>query len=468
MSKHIMKSLLGVHNMYRSSIVLLWLFSCICTSFLRVSAQNTAVAPSTDLLYKFNPDGTHFAQITFLNQTWIRFNENLPGTVINGDASNESVDIGLRRTRIQMIMKPYDDVFLYFQFGQNNYNSEYNATGNRKQAAFFHDAVCEYVPNGDNTLKLGAGLTIANGLSRFSQPSISSILTLDVPVFAQTTVDQTDLFSRKLSVYARGQIGKFDYRFSLSDPFPITSNGYVQPTIGKHALFSSSKPSMQQQGYVIYQLFDHEQHLTPYMTGTYLGKRKIANIAIGAIHQDKATWTGTPGIDTTYHPMNLLCIESFIDMPVDESTGTAISGYAGMFKTDYGPGYLRYNGIMNPATGQSNVQLAKDAGPQFGNAYPMFGTGNVIYLQCGYLLPREFLGLQGQLLPYASLISAQYERLGVDWNNTINIGLSWLLHQHKAKFTLDYMNRPGMLILPDQIQTSSRKQSLTVQYQLFI
>ena len=204
------------------------------------------------------------------------------------------------------------------------------------------------------------------------------------------------------------------------------------------------------------------------MTGTYLGKRKIANIAIGAIHQDKATWTGTPGIDTTYHPMNLLCIESFIDMPVDESSGTAISGYAGMFKTDYGPGYLRYNGIMNPATGQSNVQLAKDAGSQYGNAYPMFGTGTVIYLQCGYLLPKEFLGMQGQLLPYASLISAQYERLGADWNNTINIGLSWLLHQHKAKFTLDYMNRPGMLILPDQIQTSSRKQSLTVQYQLFI
>lgn len=437
-------------------------------SVFQVVSQNTMQPANTDLIYKLNPEGTHFAQITLLNQTWIRYNENLVGTMINGDAKNESIDLGLRRTRIQMIMKPYDDVFLYFQFGQNNYNSEYNATGNRKQAAFFHDAVCEYVPLGDNTLKLGAGLTIANGLSRFSQPSISSIMTLDVPVFAQTTVDQNDLFSRKLSVYARGQIGKFDYRFSLSDPFPISSNGVAQPVIGKHALFSSVKPSLQEQGYLMYQFFDHEQHLTPYMTGTYLGKRKIANIAIGVIHQDNATWTGNPGVDTTLHSMNLWCVESFVDMPMDESIGTAISGYAGLFSTDYGPGYLRYNGIMNPATSQSNLQLAKDVGPQFGNAYPMFGTGKVIYLQCGFLLPRDFLGLQGQLLPYASLISARYERLGTDWNNTFNFGISWLLHQHKAKFSLDFMNRPGMLILPDQILSTDRKQSLTFQYQLMI
>ena len=40
-----------------------------------------------------------------------------------------------------------------------------------------------------------------NGLSRFSQPSIGTIVTMDVPVFAQATVDQTDEFSRKLSVY---------------------------------------------------------------------------------------------------------------------------------------------------------------------------------------------------------------------------------------------------------------------------
>jgi hypothetical protein len=37
-------------------------------------------------------------------------------------------------------------------------------------------------------------------------------------VFLQYTVDQTDQFARKLSIYARGQIGKLDYRLVMSDP----------------------------------------------------------------------------------------------------------------------------------------------------------------------------------------------------------------------------------------------------------
>lgn len=437
---------------------------------IQLFGQTTIVSKNqnTDLIYKMNEDGSHFAQFTFLNQTWLRFNENIDGTTINGEKKGESFDIGLRRTRMQMLIKPYDDVFLYFQFGQNNYNSETNSTGNRKQTAFFHDALCEYVASSDNSLKIGAGLTIANGLSRFSQPSISSIMTTDVPVFAQTTVDQTDLFSRKLSVYARGQIGQFDYRFSLSDPFPITSNGVSQPGLGPNATFALNKHSFQEQGYLIYQFFDHEHHLTPYMVGTYLGKKTIANITFGAIHQSDATWSGTPGKDTSYHAMNLWCIESFVDIPIEKSAGTALSAYAGYFNTNYGPNYLRYNGIMNPATGQTMSNLAKDVGPQYGNAYAMFGTGNVLYAQCGYLLPESFMGLKGQLLPYASVISAQYERLGSERNMTYDIGVSWLVHGHKAKFSLDYMNRPGILVLPDAVDHAERKQSLTLQYQLMI
>ena len=53
-----------------------------------------------------------------------------------------------------------------------------------------------------------------------------------------------------------------------------------------------------------------------------------------------------------------------------------------------GPNYLRYNGIMNPANGITNGPAA---GSQ-GNAFPMFGTGNVIYTQIGYLLKKDLLG----------------------------------------------------------------------------
>ncbi|MFZ5977304.1 MAG: hypothetical protein ACOYU6_06570 [Bacteroidota bacterium] len=193
------------------------------------------------LRFALNESGSHYFQFTFLNQTWLRFNQNNPGSLgslVEGESQKNTFDIGLRRTRIQMFRKITDRAFLYFQFGQNNFNAQYNSNGNRKIATFFHDTLCEYSFAEDNTLKIGAGLTIATGLSRFTQPGISSILTTDVPVFAQTTVDQTDIFSRKLSVYARGQLGKFDYRFILSDPFQITSSVTNLPPIGNDANFA--------------------------------------------------------------------------------------------------------------------------------------------------------------------------------------------------------------------------------------
>jgi hypothetical protein len=178
--------------------------------------------PQKDALkFNLNDDGSHYFQFTVLNQTWLRFNQSNPGTLVEGKAKDNTFDIGLRRTRVQAFGQITGNVFIYFQFGMNNFNAQYNTGNNRKLHAFFHDALGEYKVSNGNQLKIGGGLTIANGLSRFSQPSVSSIMTMDVPVFAQSTVDQTDEFSRKLSVYARGQIGKFDYRIVLSDPFPI-------------------------------------------------------------------------------------------------------------------------------------------------------------------------------------------------------------------------------------------------------
>ena len=136
---------------------------------------------------KFNlcEDGSRYFQVTFLNQTWLRYNQSNKGTAVLGNETQETFDIGLRRTRIQLFGQITPQVFLYFQFGQNNFNYAFNAAGgNRKLAAFFHDAVCEYKISHNNALKIGGGLTITNGLSRFSQPSIGTIMTLDVPVFA--------------------------------------------------------------------------------------------------------------------------------------------------------------------------------------------------------------------------------------------------------------------------------------------
>jgi hypothetical protein len=428
-------------------------------------AQAQSSTPNTveELRLKLNEDGSHYLKWTFLNQVWLRYNDSNPGTTVMGEGANQTLDIGLRRTRIQFFGQITDHVFFYTQFGQNNFNFLAQNQSNRKLQVFFHDALGEYkVWKSNDKLKLGGGLTIANGLSRFSQPSVSTIMTMDVPVFAQATVDQTDEFSRKLSIYARGQLGKFDYRVVLSDPFPITTNGQTPPVIGTSATFSQVGHHKQYQGFFMYNIFDNETNTTPYMTGTYLGKKKVFNIEAGFIAQKKATCTSPDaGVTTQYHNMNLWSVALFYDAPVSGEKGTALSAYAGYFHLDYGPDYLRYNGIMNPANGINNGPYA---GSQ-GNAFPMFGTGNVIYTQVGYLFKRDLLGNAGTLMPYASFMSGNYDRLS-DQMSVIDVGVNWLIKGHTSKLTLDYQNRPVYEAQGQELVKSLSKGQVVLQYQV--
>jgi hypothetical protein len=421
-------------------------------------------APIDELRLKLNDNGSHYLKVTFLNQVWLRYNDSNPGTTVMNEPAANTFDIGLRRTRIQFFGQLSDHVFFYTQFGQNNFNFLAQNAGNRKLVAFFHDALGEYkIWKGNDWLKLGGGLTITNGLSRFSQPSISTIMTLDVPVFAQSTVDQTDEFARKLSVYARGQVGKFDYRVVLSDPFPVTTSGATLPTVGPSATFAQAGHHKQYQGFFMYNFFDGESHVTPYMTGTYLGRKKVLNLEAGFITQRDAMWTSNDnGVTTAFHDMNLWSVALYYDAPINVDKGTALSAYAGYFNLDYGPNYLRYNGIMNPANGIVNGPYT---GSQ-GNAFPMFGTGKVLYAQVGYLLNKDLLGEVGTLMPYASLMSASYDRLS-DQMNVIDIGVNWLIKGHNSKITLDYQSRPIYEARGTDLVKSANKSQLVLQYQVF-
>lgn len=423
-----------------------------------------------DLQWKFNESGSHYVKATFLNQTWLRYNRSNPGTMVLGDPADQTFDIGLRRTRIQMYGQLTDHVFFYTQFGQNNFNylagQNSTNTGNRKVQVFFHDVLGEYKVWKDNDrLYIGSGLTITNGLSRFSQPGVTSIMTMDVPVFAQATVDQTDEFSRKLSIYARGQLGKIDYRLIVSDPFPITSNGQPQQSLSSATGFAAQGHQKQYQGFFIYNFFEEEPHTTPYMSGTYLGKKKLFNVEAGFIMQHKATWSRESIVsDTVFHDLKLWSVAAYYDAPLNTSKGTALSAYLGYFHYDFGPEYLRYNGIMNPANGLSP---GFPSGSQ-GNAFPMFGTGNAFYTQVGVLLPRSIMRQNtGQFMPYVSLMSAKWNRL-TDTMNVIDIGMNWLLQGHHTKITLDYQLRPFYELNSNDLLKQGTRGQWVVQYQIFI
>lgn len=472
----------------KNLIILLVSFFTISCSAQTTDTTSHAIPKKEKNALKFNlnDDGSHYFQATFLNQTWLRFDESNPGTTLFNKNASETFDIGLRRTRIQLFGQINDRTFIYFQFGQNNYNNTtgYNAssTGNRKIGAFFHDALCEFKVSKKNQLKIGGGLTVLNGLSRFSQPSIGTIMTLDVPVFLQYSVDQIDQFDRRLAVYARGQIDKVDYRLYVSNPFPIGSNGSTPPALSTNATFvntavltstnsKSSGINNQFGGYVAYNFFENEGHTTPYMTGSYLGTKKVWNVAVGGVYQKAATWNLSSDLkDTLFNNMLHLSLETYLDIPLNKEKGTALSAFAGYYNTNYGTNYLRYNGIMNPATGvaasSATTYVQSNA---YGNAYPMFGTGQVGYAQVGYLLPKSLLGEKnGQLMPYVSGQFADYNGLNHQGMLVFDVGVNWLIKGHNSKISLDYQNRPTYTLdVNKYVVAGPRKSSVTIQYQIF-
>lgn len=431
----------------------------LCAFTLHATAQQAK--KTKELRYNLSEDGSKYVKATFLNQTWLRWNESNPGTMVNGQPKDQTLDIGLRRTRLQLYGQLTDHVFFYTQFGLNNFNHLSANAGNRKLQAFFHDALGEFkVFKQNDVLKIGGGLTIANGISRFSQPSVSTIMTTDVPVFLQTTVDQTDEFARKMSIYARGQIGKLDYRFIFSNPFPVQTNGQIPPPIGVDASFTTYGHTHQYHGMLIYNILDKEPHTTPYMAGTYLGDKKILNIEAGALYQPDATWRSN-GIDTTFNNMLLWSVAVFADMPIKQNK-YAISAYAGYTSTDYGVNYIRNNGLMNPANGNNDPTSFN--GP--GNAYPMFGTGHNIYTQLGFRLPNNLLGEMGTLMPYASYRWASFNKLN-DAMNIFDAGVNWLIDRHNAKLSLNYQLRPVFHSQPSGFITKTgNAQSVWLQYQV--
>lgn len=447
--------------------------------FLVLYSLNLAAQPEPgkpDIRYNISADGKHYIKFVFLNQTWLRYNESNPGTTVLGKPQDHTFDIGLRRTRVQVFGQVTDRVFFYSQFGQNNFNFLAANSGNRKFQAFFHDALGEYIVFKEkNWLKLGAGLTITNGLSRFSQPSVGTIMTMDVPVFAQVTVDQTDLFSRKLSFYARGQVKHFDWRVAITDPFPVTTNGGGTPALAPDATFSPYGHTQQYQGFFAINFFDSEQHTTPYMQGTYLGKKKVLNFEFGGMYQPNAMWRqgaydstggplGTGGHDTILENMVHVSAAVYLDMPLNKEKGTAISAYLGYFNLNYGQNYVRQQGQMNPANGVIASQ-ASYAGA--GNAYPMFGTGNYIYAQAGYKFKDRLLGNCGTLMPYTSVQYAQLQKIK-DPVTVFNVGINWLINEHNGKISLDYQNRPIFNVQPanGEPRKSDRKNCIVLQYQV--
>jgi hypothetical protein len=413
--------------------------------------------------YLDKDDSARFISLNIVAQMWLRNTDNNPYTTVTGTPEANTTDISIRRIRFVLSGSLTDRVNFFVQFGQNNLN--YLAA--RKAGSFFHDVTADYAFI-KKKLSIGVGLNGWNGPSRFSNTSVASILVLDPPNFQEVTNDTYDQFVRRLGIYAKGKIGKLDYRVAMGKPFVIqTTSGSGTEAINTNSSFSTLPPNLGYQGYFMYQFLDQENNLGPATVGTYLGKKKVFNIGAGFNFQKNAMFRyGTTALkDTIKQDMKLFAVDVYYDAPLNKEKGTAFSLYASYSSYNYGTNFIKVTGPDNPANGSSKNSSSFEKS-NYGNAFPYIGTGNVGYIQTAYKFRNKLLGDQGTIQPYFDLQYASYDRLS-DPMYVYDIGLNWLVYGHNSKITLNYQNRP--YFAPDSngaLVESERKGQWVIQYQV--
>lgn len=452
------------------------------------------VAPTKSTPYggglkmNLSPDGSKYVRILLWTQVYARYTENNTGTLrAPGTPQSSQVDFGLRRSRMVVMAQLNPRFLVYTHLGINNQNAVSGGASptadGKKPQLFIHEAVTEYKVN--KYLSLGAGLHYYNGISRLTNASTTSILPMDLPLTNFPTIDQTDQFARWLGIYAKGRIGKFDYRVAMDDAYltnqastPLalgTTTAGVSTGTGVSA-YNPQNTSHVYQGYFSYNFLEPEANLLPYTQGTYLGTKRVLSIGTGFLYNKDAMYSRTAGsavavtpgvaadpfgtVATNKHDMVMLGFDAFYDAPLDTTSRTAITLYGVYYNYNMGPNYVRFVGAENPGYGASATR---------GNAVPQSGTGGSFYGQVGFLMPKNTLGPKARLQPYVAYLRSNYEGLRDSGGNQVGVnvfdgGMNLLLDGHNAKVTLNYRARPDFTNVNDV----RYRPEVTLQTQVFL
>ncbi|MCC5937791.1 MAG: porin [Lunatimonas sp.] len=427
------------------------------------------------LTLKLTEDGSKYIRFLFWNQLWARATQNNPGTQgVEGNLAGRSSDVGLRRARVLAYAEISPKFLILTHWGINNQTFTNGGipaggfTGNaqaispdenilvssKKPALFFHDIWTEYKIT--DQLYWGMGLHYWNGISRMTSASTLNFMTLDAPIFNWPLIDLTDQFGRQFGFYAKGQVGKIDYRLAYNKPYSVGSGGSFEETTQRPIAANTINDNWASQGYLAYQFLDKENNKLPYFVGTYLGTKSVLNLGGGWHHHPGATSSRDSSGNLTRHDIRLMALDAFLDVPVNKVSGTALTVYSVYYNYDFGPNYIRNVGVMNVGMGAGSSQN----GP--GNAQPTIGTGKIWYTQAGYLLPEKVLGEdKGRLQPFGAYTIKNFDYFEQS-THQFDLGMNYFINSHQAKITLQYSQRPvfenyrkngtaGELILQTQI-----------------
>lgn len=426
-----------------------------------LSAQQPAANPEPKpvdhsykpMTLKLNEDGSKYIRFITWHQFWVTATQNNPGTVdVNGKEVNNSTDIALRRSRFLVYSQISPRAMILSHWGINNQSfvnggasavgfasaaSPGANNGGKRPAVYIHDAWTEYEVM-KNKLTLGAGLHYWNGISRMTSASTLNFMAVDAPIFNWATIEATDQFARQMGIFAKGQLGRLDYRVALNKPFAFgTAPGAVKKDgIAVNVL----NENWAQAGYFKYMFWDKESNKLPFEVGSYLGTKKVFNIGAGFYHHKDASLHKT-ATDSTYQSHVLLGVDAYMEYPLNKAKGSALHFYGVYYNYDFGTNYIRNIGILNLHGAVAPVASGRTAESWAGggNLQPTIGTGSIVYGQFGYKMPNMKNGTS--FMPYATITAKNFDRLS-DPSTQFGLGLNYFVTGHNAKITLEYQTRP--------------------------
>ncbi|MCP4123729.1 MAG: porin [Bacteroidetes bacterium] len=359
------------------------------------------------LLLKLNEDGSKYIRFIMWHQFWVESSRSM-------DNDND-IDFGftLRRSRLLMLAQVSPRFLILTHFGANSITTRnLDPVGASFGPSFFiHDAWMEFSIK-DNYISAGAGLHYWNGISRLTNQSTLSMVTIDAPRFNWPTIGTTDQFARHLGIYLKGKVGGFDYRVSVNQPLwnTLDKQRDLEPEEGQAVYVHEDK--FVYAGYFMYQFLERESNKLPFMTGTYLGEKKVLNLGAGFnIHPKGSCYLS--GNDTMFHTVRLFGADFFTDIPFGKRRNQAFTGYFVFYSYNFGPNY------------------------KLGGTSDRVATGNIYYGQLGYLFP-EFTD-KGRLQLYGAHSLRELDAYD-DMGNTFTVGATWFILGHSAKLSFEYIN----------------------------
>ena len=394
--------------------------------------QDAPVNPlEKGFVYNLTDDGKYSIKLGTSMEFWSRYTQLNPGTKdFTGKEIKNDFDFVLRRVTSSTAIKL--DRFTFFSMiglGTQTFSASVSPYTSSKPAVYIYDIFgsYEFIPL---YLRVGYGLSLYRGLSRYSSASATRTIGADVPMLSAPDVISTEQTARHLGIFATGNAGILSYRMIFGKPFVV--NGTNRPAYGKNKAADVPNSNFSYEGYFAFQFLDKENNAMPFVAGCYLGKKRMFNIGAGFYYHPNSTQSIGDNGDTVSHNKLHLAVDIFLDLPV--ANGGALTIYTCAYKYNYGPKY-------NLSGGTANVYSPiSPAGA--GVSEPGFGTGNAISTQVAWLFPKVF-GKTGKIQLY---YEGDY-RFYKAYNDPAlhhNFGINYFILGHQLKFTLQEELRPYM------------------------